>query len=377
MKPAKTGLSSSDGNKTVIGIVQDRGNRVLFQPGKSMTQRLPLVRQKPDFSDDVSGLIYGYQFFSDREPQRLTVQQSCEAWAHQNNGEERFLWLHVNLNHAAAARWLQTHFAVDEEFFDEIQHGSHSTRIERQNDALMAVLNDVIFDARESGEESATLWIWCRAGLVVSARFKPVRLVERLQQKLIAMDLRSPTELLAQLLAEQEDVLGLIVRQSNQYVDQIEERLLGQHIKSNRAELGRLRRTLLRFQRLLAPEPAALFRLINRPPGWLNPSVVQDLRQFTEEFTVVLNDLNGLTERIRLLQEEVAAQQLEQNNRTLFTLTLITVLALPINLVAGFFGMNVGGIPLSHNPHGFLLLVMLVMVFTCAAAWLVLRRREQ
>ena len=35
--------------------------------------------------------------------------------------------------------------------------------------------------------------------------------------------------------------------------------------------------------------------------------MVQDLRQFTEEFTVVLNDLNGLTERIRLLQEEIAA----------------------------------------------------------------------
>ena len=91
---------------------------------------------------------------------------------------------------------------------------------------------------------------------------------------------------------------------------------------------------------------------------------------------MVLNDLNGLTERIRLLQEEIAAQQLEQSNRTLFTLTLITVLALPINLVAGFFGMNVGGVPLATNPHGFLLLVVLVTIFTAVAAWLVLRRRD-
>ena len=35
--------------------------------------------------------------------------------------------------------------------------------------------------------------------------------------------------------------------------------------------------------------------------------MVQDLRQFTEEFTVVLNDLASLTERIRLLQEELGA----------------------------------------------------------------------
>jgi len=345
-------------------------------PEKTMTQHLPLLRQKPDFSDDVSGLIYGYRFTDGLAPESLTVQQSCEAWS---GGPEEgsFLWLHVNLNHAAAARWLKTHFDVDDDFFDEIQQGSHSTRIEPQNDALMAVLNDVAFNARETSDESATLWIWCRDGLVVSARFKPLRLVERLVAKLDTLGLRSSTGLLTQLLAEQEEVLALIVRQSNQYVDQIEERLLGQHIKSNRSELGRLRRTLLRFQRLLAPEPAALFRLINRPPGWLHQHVVQELRQFTEEFTVVLNDLNGLTERIRLLQEEIAAQQLEQSNRTLFTLTLITVLALPINLVAGFFGMNVGGVPLATNPHGFLLLVVLVTIFTAVAAWLVLRRRDR
>ena len=98
----------------------------------------------------------------------------------------------------------------------------------------------------------------------------------------------------------------------------------------------------MRFQRLLAPEPAALFRLLHRPPTWLSREVVQDLRQFTEEFTVVLNDLSSLTERIRLLQEELGAKLMEQNNRTLYTLTVITVLALPINIVAGFFGMNVG-----------------------------------
>jgi hypothetical protein len=33
----------------------------------------------------------------------------------------------------------------------------------------------------------------------------------------------------------------------------------------------------------------------------------------------------------------------EESNRTLFVLTSVTVLALPINIMAGPFGMNVGG----------------------------------
>lgn len=72
-----------------------------------------------------------------------------------------------------------------------------------------------------------------------------------------------------------------------------------------------------------------------------------------------------------------AIPRINSSKKIIFTLTLITELALPINLVAGFFGMNVGGVPLANNPHGFILLVLVVTIFTCGAAWLVLRRRER
>jgi zinc transporter len=125
---------------------------------------------------------------------------------------------------------------------------------------------------------------------------------------------------------------------------------------------------------MLAPEPGSVFRLLARPPYWLSIDDVQDLRESTEEFSVVLGDMAGLIERIKLLQEEIAARLEEQNNRTLFTLTLVTVLALPINIVAGLFGMNVGGIPLAQDPNGFWLLVLFVISFTGLVGWRLLRR---
>ncbi len=118
------------------------------------------------------------------------------------------------------------------------------------------------------------------------------------------------------------------------------------------------------LQRLLAPEPGALFRLLRPdPPAGLaarGRPATRRSAQSTEEFPLVLDDLAALVERIKLLQEEIAAKLNEQTNRTLFTLTLVTVLALPINIVAGFFGMNVGGIPLADHPHGFWVLVAVV-----------------
>jgi zinc transporter len=171
-------------------------------------------------------------------------------------------------------------------------------------------------------------------------------------------------------------VLVDIVRQATARVDGIEDKLLSNRIATSRRELGTLRRVLVRLQRLLAPEPAALFRLLNRPPPWIDADDLQELRQASEEFSAAVLDSAALAERVKLLQEEFAALVNEQTSRTLFILTIVTVLALPINLVAGLFGMNVGGIPFSAHPHGFFIVVALLTVISIVLAYLGLGKRR-
>ena len=165
-----------------------------------------------------------------------------------------------------------------------------------------------------------------------------------------------------------------IVRDTITRVDKIEDDLLAGRLDSKRSNLGQLRRVLVRLQRLMAPEPAALFRLLQRPPAWIADDDLQDLRQSSEEFSAVLTDMASLQERIKLLQEEIAAMINERNSKSLYTLTVFTVVALPINLIAGLFGMNVAGIPLAEHPHGFWMVVALILVISGAALWRLLRK---
>lgn len=58
-------------------------------------------------------------------------------------------------------------------------------------------------------------------------------------------------------------------------------------------------------------------------------------------------------------------------------LTVVTVLALPINIIAGLLGMNVGGVPLAQDVHGFWVVVAIVVTFTIAAVGLLTRRRKR
>jgi len=326
------------------------------------------------YGSDPAGLICGYAF-SGGAGRAITSAQALELLRAPPAAGE-FAWLHVNLAHAAADKWLHQ-LPLPEAFFETLREDSRSTRIEHSDDALIAVVNDVLFDFSLDAPDIATLWASAGPRLLVSARKKPLRSVDQLRASVNhGQAFHSPAELLVWLLRDQAEVLVRIVREATQKVDTIEDHLLAERLDNKRANLGALRRVLVRLQRLLAPEPAALFRLLNRPPAWIAERDVTELREATEEFATVLGDMAGLLERIKLLQEEIAAMVNEQNNRSLFVLTIVTVLALPINIIAGLLGMNVGGIPLAKNESGFWIIVGIVASFTVVAVWAAFGRRR-
>jgi zinc transporter len=54
-------------------------------------------------------------------------------------------------------------------------------------------------------------------------------------------------------------------------------------------------------------------------------------------------------------------------------LTMVTVLALPINLISGLFGMNVGGTPMGAHPAGFWIVAGFITTLTVVIGVLTVR----
>jgi zinc transporter len=329
------------------------------------------------YGSDRAGLVCGYLFMAGLPGLALT-SADAEAWlqtpALEHPGE--FVWLHFNLANNSAERWLRTHLPLPDVFFESL-HQISSTRVELAGDSLLAVINDVQFQFFASDAPEASSLIVCvDQRMLISARITALRSVDRLRACVRNGEgFRSPSELLAHLLRDQAEVLEHIVRDAATKVDAIEDKLLREQVSASRPKLGSLRRMLVRLQRLLTPEPAALFRLLNRPPAWVSHDDLRDLRQSAEELAAAVADSVALVERIRLLQEELFALVNEETNRTLFVLTIVTVLALPLTIIPGLLGMNVGGVPMRENEAAFWLVVAALVALTIAGAMWVFRRR--
>ena len=330
------------------------------------------------YGSDPNGLICGFLFAGGAPGVAIDLPRTLEWLADPSNvGKSDFVWLHFNLADTGAEPWIEHNLAVAPEFFAALREGSRSTRIEDARDTLVAVVNDVSFEFSFDPSQIETLWVNVGPRMAITARVHALRSIDRLRQAVRdGVCFRSSLLFLDRLLQDQADVLVRIVRQATLQVDDVEDKLLVGRLGDKREDLGKLRRVLVRLQRLLAPEPGALFRLLRQPPPWTDEVDLDALRQATEEFSLVLRDLAALQERIKLLQDEIAAQVGEHTNSSVFTLTVVTVLALPINLVAGLLGMNVGGIPLAQDPHGFHWVAAIVVGFTALAGWLAFRRRD-
>lgn len=100
----------------------------------------------------------------------------------------------------------------------------------------------------------------------------------------------------------------------------------------------------------------------------------------------LLNEFNDLSEHLeRSLRSTVAAntqlddiyryhniQTNDRLNRSIYLLTIISVIFLPLNLVVGFFGMNTGGLPFQHlygTLDAFITMIVFALLLTAGVLW--------
>ena len=162
-----------------------------------------------NYGADAGGMICGYLIDAAAGTQPIDSEQAAlwlEALGAKAAGgspsvANAFVWLHFNLAHTGALPWLRQHAALAPEFFDMTRDRLHSTRIERTEQSLIAVINDVNFDFAFEPSEISTLWIHVEQHLVVTARQQPLRSVDKLREAVKGgQPLRSAADLLEQTL---------------------------------------------------------------------------------------------------------------------------------------------------------------------------------
>jgi len=269
---------------------------------------------------------------------------------------------------------------IPERVVEMIQEGvnlSRLERIEKLDDCLLMVMNDFQQEFGEEGGDSSlgTLWAIVRPKLMISLRNNPLRTTDKLRYDLRNGQLNpaSVIELFHELLDLRAEYLRTLLAHLSEDMDDLEEKLLKGREFPEHENLGRIRIQCSRLRRHFSPELIALHRLLKRLPYWFGEEDKHRLNDDLDLLSYLVQEISGLYDRAKVLQDEQAAHVAEFNAKNLQVLSVMTVIFLPMTLITGVMGMNMEDLP---GLRGSFYEVMVLMSITGAAVFASLKLKR-
>lgn len=289
---------------------------------------------------------------------------------------EGITWLHLDLLKPGTTDYVRQQSGIDETAADVLLAEHTRPRLVLFDDALVVTLRGINFNPGAEPDDMVSIRIWANEHQVISCRKDRLRAVEDVQQSIArGRGPRSAAELLAaiseQLAARMDDVIEGLEDQA----DALEEQLDRGQPKELNAALADLRRTFIGLRRYLIPQRDALLRVAAAKVSWMPEDDRNWLREVADQTTRLLESLEAARDQAAVTQEELLQRLSEKTEQRMYLLSVITAVFLPLGLITGLLGVNVGGIPGSETPWAFALLCIGIVLFVIVQLWLLRRKR--
>jgi zinc transporter len=340
-----------------------------------MTQGMAsvMLTRTPIELPDRRGLICGFLL----RPQLPAQILEWEDLAGACENTDGTVWLHFNLVDVRAQKWITNCDWIPEIAKSMLLETKPHIQLEAVNDGFVSVLGDLHYEFDTDPDSLGLLRMYVDRKYLISVRGRPLKAIDRLRRELIQGEaIETSLDLMVHFLQYANEMFASVIVDLRALVDDMEDQILKGNFQEKRSELGTVRRSLAKLRRHLHGNRHALaHQLFHRLPSWCREADVLEFRRDVERLEAVTQDLELVQERARLLQEEIAGRLQETVNRNLYVLSIVTTTFLPVTLITGIFGMNVGGVPWIDESRGFWW-VSLVLITTLGVTFSALQRQK-
>jgi zinc transporter len=312
------------------------------------------------------GIIHAFLLDGAGSGRRLDWQE-VRSW----QPGQGLLWLHLDLNDAAARAWIERESGLEEVAQEAILAAETRPRAISIGEGLVVALRGVNLNPGAEPEDMVAIRGWFEAGRVITARHRRLLSVEDL---VAAVEAGKGPETSAGLLVELADRLVQrmehVIGQAEDSAAELEEAVLAEESRDVRTELASLRRQSISLRRYLAPQREALGRLQVEKAPWLTDADRLRLREVNDALVRHIECLDAVRERTSVTQDELVSHLSDQLNRRMYVLSVVAAVFLPLGFLTGLLGINVAGIPGAEYPKAFMVFTLGLFVLVALLVWL-------
>ncbi len=307
---------------------------------------------------DIDGLICAYLLDGEGGGTGFDWAQ-VRAWT----PGDGLLWVHLDRLAEPARDWLLNESGIAPVISESLLAEETRPRILADGEALTVFVRGVNLNPGADPEDMVSVRMHIDANRIVTLRHARLMAIKDLRE---AIDRgagpKSPGEFLVRITDRLIDRMGPVIAEIDEALDDLEDQVQQSASPELRGQLRRIRQSSIMLRRYLAPQREAMSRLQAERLTWLSDLDCTMLREIADRNTRYVEDLETARERAAAVQEEFNYQISERMNRTMYALTVVAAILLPPSLVAGLFGINVGGMPGVDNGAAFWIVVAAIAV---------------
>ncbi len=272
-------------------------------------------------------------------------------------------WVDIDITDEAGTNWLSTESGISDDVKSQLLHPGKFTRRESLEQGLLVNICSINPASEAVGDDVMTCGLFLEQNRVITVRSTKIAALEEVRSHVKAgTGPRTPLEFLGFALVCVKKRLEPLITRISEETAELEDSVLGENTDSGSEVLNTLRREVFRVRRYLSPFQILLRLIVSDPTIDTSDEERRALDGAAELLTRYLNALEDCRERTLLLHDLIEARVSQTMARATFNLTIVATVFLPLTFITGLLGMNVAGIPESHTPWGFWIVVGILLV---------------
>ena len=289
-------------------------------------------------------------------------------------------WINIERPGAVDRAWLEEHFEFHPLDYEDVTSRNQRPKIDEYENYLFIVLNFPVFDKQVGRLNAGELDMFVGPDYLITIPNVPLQPVEYLFESCrTSEDLREqlfesgPGFLLYKIVDDCFDYCFPMLRKMGNKLDRLEEDIFEGQGEDVVRDISNAKQEIINFRKIIRPQRSVLRDLERTKQRYLAQDMdiyFDDIVDASERIWDMLENYKEVVEALEETNESVISHRL---NNVLRVLTSVSVILLPLTLIASIFGMNVR-VPGEGNITAFWV-IMGVMIGLVALLIALFRRR--
>jgi magnesium transporter len=263
---------------------------------------------------------------------------------------EGLRWVKIERPSALEWGWLEEHFDFHGLDLEDVLSRNERPKIDEYADYLFIVLHFPIFDRAVGRLNAGELDIFVGPDFLITIPNQPLQPVEYLFERCRAKEelreqifANGPGYLLYRIVDDSFDYCFPMLRKIETKLDAIEEQIFSGRAEEVVRDISNVKQEIINFRKVIRPQRPVLRDLEGVKQRFLAPDLdleiyFDDIVDAHERIWDLLENYKEVVEALEETNESVISHRV---NDILRVLTAISVIVLPLTLLASIWGMNV------------------------------------